>query len=157
MEKIYGTTQRQDGVQHVGKDKWLLYFGLYEKDGSTYEYRHTFTSKPTMDEVKQLVRDAIDAETRDKIVNRFEYDGIKVWLSDEKQRNYASMERNDSLTYPLTVKLNEEADATPIYHTFQTREDFIAFSKAASTYIFNAIADGWKEKDNVDWSVFDIQ
>lgn len=157
MEKIYGTTQRQDGVQRVGKDKWLLYFGLYEKDGSTYEYRYTFTSKPTMDEVKQLVRDAIDAETRDKIVNRFEYDGIKVWLSDEKQRNYASMERNDSLTYPLTVKLNEEADATPIYHTFQTREDFIAFSKAASTYIFKAISDGWKEKDNVDWSVFDIQ
>lgn len=157
MEKIYGTTQRQDGVQRVGKDKWLLYFGLYENDGSTYEYRHTFTNKPTMDEVKQLVRDAIDAETRDKIVNRFEYDGIKVWLSDEKQRNYASMERNDSLTYPLTVKLNEEADATPIYHTFQTREDFIAFSKAASTYIFKAITDGWKEKDNVDWSVFDIQ
>lgn len=90
-------------------------------------------------------------------MNRFEYDGIKVWLSDEKQRNYASMERNDSLTYPLTVKLNEEADATPIYHTFQTREDFIAFSKAASTYIFKAISDGWKEKDNVDWSVFDIQ
>lgn len=157
MEKIYGTTQRQDGVQRVGKDKWLLYFGLYENGGSTYEYRHTFTNKPTMDEVKQLVRDAIDAETRDKIVNRFEYDGIKVWLSDEKQRNYASMERNDSLTYPLTVKLNEEADATPIYHTFQTREDFIAFSKAASTYIFKAISDGWKEKDNVDWSVFDIQ
>lgn len=157
MEKIYGTTQRQDGVQRVGKDKWLLYFGLYEKDGSTYEYRHTFTNKPTMDEVKQLVRDAIDAETRDKIVNRFEYDGIKVWLSDEKQRNFASMERNDSLAYPLTVKLNEEADATPIYHTFQTREDFIKFSKAASTYIFKAISDGWKEKDNVDWSVFDIQ
>lgn len=157
MEKIYGTTQRQDGVQRVGKDKWLLYFGLYEKDGSTYEYRHTFTNKPTMDEVKQLVRDAIDAETRDKIVNRFEYDGIKVWLSDEKQRNFASMERNDSLAYPLTVKLNDEADATPIYHTFQTREDFIKFSKAASTYIFKAISDGWKEKDNVDWSVFDIQ
>lgn len=157
MEKIYGTTKRQDGVQRVGKDKWLLYFGLYEKDGSTYEYRHTFTNKPTMDEVKQLVRDAIDAETRDKIVNRFEYDGIKVWLSDEKQRNFASMERNDSLAYPLTVKLNEEADATPIYHTFQTREEFIKFSKAASTYIFKAISDGWKEKDNVDWSVFDIQ
>lgn len=157
MEKIYGTTQRQDGVQRVGKEKWLLYFGLYEKDGSTYEYRHTFTHKPTMDEVKQLVRDAIDAETRDKIVNRFEYDGIKVWLSDEKQRNYASMERNDSITYPLTVKLNEEADATPVYHTFQTREDFIQFSKAASTYILNTIMDGWREKDNVDWSVFDIQ
>lgn len=94
MEKIYGTTQRQDGLQRIGKNKWLLYFGYYETEDGNYEYRHTFSRKPTMDEIKQLVRDTIDAETKDKIVNRFEYDGIKVWLSDEKQRNYASLENN---------------------------------------------------------------
>lgn len=157
MEKIYGTTQRQDGLQRIGKNKWLLYFGHYETEDGNYEYRHTFNHKPTMDEIKQLVRDTIDAETREKIVNRFEYDGTKVWLSDEKQRNYASIENNESIEFPLTLKLNEEADATPIYHKFETREDFIKFSKDASAYIIKTITDGWKEKDSVDWSAFDIQ
>ena len=32
MEKIYGTTQRQDGLQRIGKNKWLLYFGYYETE-----------------------------------------------------------------------------------------------------------------------------
>ena len=157
MEKIYGTTKRQDGLQRVGKNKWLLYFGLYETESGTYEYRHTFTHNPTLDEIKKLVWATIDAETKDKIVNQFEYEGIKVWLSDEKQRNYASLENNESIAYPLTLKLNEEADATPVYYTFETREDFIKFSKEASAYILNAIMDGWKEKDNIDWSVFDLQ
>lgn len=44
-----------------------------------------------------------------------------------------------------------------MYYTFETREDFIKFSKEASAYILNAIMDGWKEKDNIDWSVFDLQ
>ena len=157
MEKIYGTTKRQDGLQRVGKNKWLLYFGLYETESGTYEYRHTFTHNPTLDEIKKLVWATIDAETKDKIVNQVEYEGIKVWLSDEKQRNYASLENNESIAYPLTLKLNEEADATPVYYTFETREDFIKFSKEASAYILNAIMDGWKEKDNIDWSVFDLQ
>lgn len=157
MEKIYGTNKSQDGLQCVGKNKWVLFYGLYEADGSTYEYRHTFTHKPTLDEVKELVRNVIDAETRDKIVNQFEYEGIKVWLSDEKQRNYASIESNDSITYPLTLKLNEDADATPIYHTFENKEEFKQFSKEASTYILGTIMKGWKEKDNVDWSVFEIE
>ncbi len=157
MEKIYGTTQRQDGLQRIGKNKWLLYFGYYEAEDGNYEYRHTFSHKPTMDEIKQLVRDTIDAETKDKIVNRFEFDGTRVWLSDEKQRNYASIENNENIAFPLTLKLNEEADATPIYHTFATREDFIKFSKDASAFIIKTITEGWQEKDGVDWSVFDIQ
>ena len=132
MEKIYGTTKRQDGLQRVGKNKWLLYFGLYETESGTYEYRHTFTHKPTLDEIKKLVWATIDAETKDKIVNQFEYEGIKVWLTDEK------------------------ADATPIYQTFRTRDEFKKFSEAAACFILETIRNGWKEKDNVDWDVFDM-
>ena len=139
MEKIYGTTKRQDGLQRVGKNKWLLYFGLYETESGTYEYRHTFTHKPTLDEIKKLVWATIDAETKDKIVNQF-----------------ASIENNESVTFPLTLKLNEKADATPIYHTFQTRDEFKKFSEAAACFILETIRNGWKEKDNVDWDVFDM-
>ena len=144
MEKIYGTTKRQDGLQRVGKNKWLLYFGLYETESGTYEYRHTFTHKPTLDEIKKLVWATIDAETKDKIVNQFEYEGIKVWLTDEKQRNFASIENNESVTFPLTLKLNEKADATPIYHTFHPFLMVSRMKHAAASLNFLNSSRVWK-------------
>ena len=156
MEKIYGASAAQDGVVKVSNKSYILFFGYGEDSMGGYNYRHRFDHKPTVDEIKKLVWATIDAETKDKIVNQFEYEGIKVWLTDEKQRNFASIENNESVTFPLTLKLNEKADATPIYHTFQTRDEFKNFSEAAACFILETIRNGWKEKDNVDWSVFDM-
>lgn len=156
MEKIYGASAAQDGVVKVSNKSYILFFGYGEDSMGGYNYRHRFDHKPTVDEIKKLVWATIDAETKDKIVNQFEYEGIKVWLTDEKQRNFASIENNESVTFPLTLKLNEKADATPIYHTFQTRDEFKKFSEAAACFILETIRNGWKEKDNVDWSVFDM-
>lgn len=156
MEKIYGASAAQDGVVKVSNKSYILFFGYGEDSMGGYNYRHRFDHKPTVDEIKKLVWATIDAETKDKIVNQFEYEGIKVWLTDEKQRNFASIENNESVTFPLTLKLNEKADATPIYHTFQTRDEFKKFSEAAACFILETIRNGWKEKDNVDWDVFDM-
>ena len=156
MEKRYGATKRDDQLMQIGKHKWELIYG-YGTDGTIgWNWRERFTRKPTLDEIKKLVWATIDAETKDKIVNQFEYEGIKVWLTDERQRNFASIENNESVTFPLTLKLNEKADATPIYHTFQTRDEFKKFGEAAACFILETIRNGWKEKDNVDWDVFDM-
>ena len=154
--KCYGAEKRQDSLVELGKDSWLLIYG-YGTDGEQgYNLRKYYDHKPTLDEVKRDVRDAIDTETKQKILEGFEFNGIKVWLSDENQRNYASIERNDSVTYPLTLKLNEESDGTAVYCTFPTAEDFEKFSKEASLYILNTVMAGWQEKDGVEWSVFGL-
>lgn len=89
--------------------------------------RHTFDHKPTLSKVKELVVSAINMATEEKI------------------------------PYPLILKINEQEDGTPIYHTFENADDFIAFSQAACAYVIKTVQEGWKEKDEVDWTVFNLK
>ena len=42
-------------------------------------------------------------------------------------------------------------------HTFENADDFIAFSQAACAYVIKTVQEGWKEKDEVDWTVFNLK
>ena len=158
MEKIYGTKQRQDCLVCTGRSKWILFygFGIDEKSGSGWEYRHTFDHKPTLSEVKELIVSAINRTTEEKIINGFVWNGKPIYLSSENQLNFAAIERSGNIPYPLTLKINEQEDGTPIYHTFENASDFVAFSQAASLYVIETVQSGWEEKDNVDWTVFNL-
>ncbi len=157
MAKRYGAAGRADGLEKIGRQTWELTYGYGTDSTGEWNWTERYTREPTAEQVKQSVRGAIDAETKDKIVNRFEYGGVRVYLSDEKQRNFASIDGNADIAFPLTLKLNEEADGTPVYRTFAAREDFAAFGRAVSSHILEAVQEGWKEKDGVDWSVFGIE
>lgn len=36
-------------------------------------------------------------------------------------------------------------------------DEFISFSQAMSLYVIETVQNGWKEKDSVDWTVFNIK
>jgi hypothetical protein len=159
MEKIYGTKQRQDGLMHIGRSKWILFYGFGkddEKSESGWEYRHTFDHKPTLSEVRELVISAINNTTNERIINGFIWNDKPIYLSIENQLNFAAIERSKNIPFPLTLKINEQVDGTPIYHTFENADDFTAFYQMITLYITETIQNGWREKDNVDWSVFKI-
>ncbi len=157
MDKVYGTTVRQDGLRKVGRRCFILFYGLYtDESGSTYEYRQTFDHKPTWDEVRRVILDTIDCETRQKILNGFIYNGKRVWLSDENQRNYDIIERKGTV-YPMKIKLNEAADGTAVYHIFESAEEFATFNNAASAYIIDTWQAGRKEKESLDPSAFGFE
>lgn len=160
MEKIYGTKQRQDCLVHTGRSKWILFYGFWkddEKSESGWEYRHTFYRKPTLSEVRELVVSAINKTTEEKIINGFVWNGMQIYLSPENQLNFAAIERSENIPYPLTLKINEQEDGTPIYHTFENANDFIAFSQSACAYVIKSVQDGWREKDSVDWTKFNLK
>lgn len=120
MEKIYGTKQRQDCLVRTGRSKWILFFGFWkddEKSESGWEYRHTFNRKPTLSEVKEIVVSAINKTTEEKIINGFVWNKKPIYLSPENQLNFSAIERSENIPYPLTLKINEQEDGTPIYHT----------------------------------------
>lgn len=155
MNKIYGTSVRQDGLQQVSRRNFTLFYGLYtDESGSAYEYRHTFCHKPTWEEVKAMLVDAINEHTKEAITHGFEWNGMRVWLSEENQRNYIMLEKLTSDAYPLKVKVNEDTDGHPIYYTFVNEEEFAAFSKLAFQHVIEILAAGWKEKDNLSPSTF---
>lgn len=158
MIKVYGTSVRQDGLHKVGRRNFTLFYGLYtDKNGSTYEYRHTFDHKPTWDEVKAVLVEAINEHTKETILNGFVWCDKYVWLSDENQRNFMMIENLTSENYPLNVKINEDANGEPIYYTFVSDEEFAAFSKLASQHVIDTWQAGWKEKDNLTPATFGFE
>lgn len=160
MEKIYGTKQRQDCLVRTGRSKWILFFGFWkddEKSESGWEYRHTFNRKPTLSEVKEIVVSAINKTTEEKIINGFVWNKKQIYLSTENHLNFSAIERSENIPYPLTLKINEQEDGTPIYHTFENADDFIAFSQSVCAYVIKTVQDGWREKDSVDWTMFNLK
>ena len=60
---------------------------------------------------------------------------------------------SEAKTFPESIV----SDGTPIYYTFESVDEFISFSQAMSLYVIETVQNGWKEKDSVDWTVFNIK
>lgn len=162
MNKIYGTRERQDGLYCIGRNKWeLIYgFGKDSDDAETgYNYRQRFTRKPEREEVMSIVRAQINADTEEKIQSGFSWEGNVVWLSKENQFNYKeafdTAVQTNGETLPVTFKFG--TDDVPFYYTFNDINELQSFVLAAFAHIKTALAEGWKEKDNLDPTVFGFE
>jgi hypothetical protein len=155
MNKIYGATERQDGLYLIGRNKWELIYGFGKDDDSAetgYNYRQRFTRKPTLDEIKSLIVATINADTEEKIVSGFVWDGKPVWLSSENQFNYKSaydlaVQTGGSIL-PVTFKFGTDDNVQ--YHTFNTLDELTSFYTACFGYVSQCLANGWAEKDALD-------
>lgn len=130
--------------------------GLEEQQG--YDYCEQWvTHKPSLEEVKEIVLTGYNAIVDEKILSGFVWKDMPVWLSTENQFNYkaaydlAVMSQGQSL--PVTFKFG--ATESPVYYTFETLDDISDFYISAMAYINNTLAEGWKLKDGIDWSVYE--
>lgn len=162
MEKIYGATERMDGIQQTGRRRWEIFYGYGEDalDGETrgYNWRLTVEHKPTMSEIRGLIINQINANTDEKILTGYVYGGKKVWLSTENQFNYKAAYdlavQTEGKSLPFTVKAGTTDE--PEYITFETLDDMKAFYVGGLEYVQKCLADGWTEKDSVDWTKYEI-
>ena len=138
------------------------YYRTDEKSGEEkqegYDYYEKWIAyKPSIEEVKGIVLDGMNADIDKKILEGFVWKGMAVWLSSENQFNYkaaydlAMMSQGQNL--PSTFKFGTTEN--PVYHTFETLEDISDFYLSAMTYINQCLAEGWAAKDAVDWSVYE--
>lgn len=161
MEKLYGNYERVDRLIQVGKRRWLLYFGLFEDGNGKYIFQQYFSMKPSLEEVKKIVIDTINEETHSKIMSGFKWKGNLVWLSEANQLNYS---RDFAVAYYCERKGEDYAlptykfgtDDKPVYYLFETFEEFMQFSKSWSQHIADAVSEGWNEKNNINWSCYDV-
>jgi len=163
MEKVYGSPKRQDGLYKVGRNKYEIIYGFgkdREDDATGWNYRHRFDHRPTIDEIKEVINAQINADTDTKILTQFTWNGKRVWLSQENQMNFKSAYdltlQTDGSTLPIKFKLGEDERGEVIYHTFTKIEPFTDFIIKAFTFINATLNEGWKEKDGVDYSKFEI-
>ena len=154
-----GADKRQDQVIKIGVNNYLLIFGYgIDEDGNGYNMRKNYDHKPTKTELKEDITQLIDGTTDSKILSGFEWRGIKVWLSLENQMNikaaYDLAVQTDGERLPKKMKLGEDEDGRPVYHTFEDLEEFSDFFKAAVDYIEQVRMEGWEEKDGINYGEY---
>ena len=157
MDKIYGTSIRQDGLQKVGRNRWDLFYGFGKDEDNEmgYNWRTSFDHQPTIEEVKETITTQISQNTQKAIIEGYEWNGMQVWLSSENQTNYMlayDMARNGDLEDMPTVKLG--TDDAPVYHTFKDIEELANFVAGMQQHIQNCLNTSWTEREEIDWSVF---
>lgn len=157
MDKIYGTSIRQDGLQKVGRNRWDLFygFGKDETDGMGYNWRTSFDHQPTIEEVRETITAQISQNTQKAITEGYQWNGKLVWLSAENQANYTlayNMAKNGDLETMPTVKLGP--DEAPVYYTFKDIEELTAFAKGMRRHIQECLDASWAERKEIDWNVF---
>lgn len=159
FDKIFGATERQDGLYKIGRSKYEARFGFGkdEKTGVGYDYRKQYKYKPEVDELKDEIFELVNEEVDKTILSGYEYDGKMVWLSTENQFNYKAAYdlavQTGGASLPVTLKLGTLEE--PEYVTFEDVETFSAFYIGAIKFIQKVLEEGWNEKDKVDWTKFE--
>lgn len=126
-----------------------------------YKRQHASIS---LKDVRDAVIADINARTDEKILSGFVWtpdggDPIPVWLSSENQFNFKAAYdlavQTGGATLPVTFKLGEREDGTPVYYTFETMDGAQDFYVKAVAHINQTLAEGWQEKDAIDWAPYE--
>jgi len=139
------------------KNKWAVRWDIQPSDESGCDYEEQiFDHKPTLGEIKDLILGWSNKKTETKIIEGFAWNGIPVWLSIENQVNiqaaYNLAVQSEGKNLP-TMKLGTSDE--PVYHTFQSMEEFADFYTKSLAHVQNVRAEGWKEKDSFDFDSYE--
>lgn len=154
MAKVYGLKQCYVPVRETYSQTIISYSMTPEPDGVHATWHEVYfnkkeVQKPSLEQIKDAVISDINARVKDNIISGFVWNGKPVWLSEENQMNFAQG------VAPVTLKIGEQADGSPIYQSFGTAEELKAFSDACTLYKQQCLSNGYAEKDNIDWSPYE--
>lgn len=154
--RCYGASNRADKLVCLSSSNYLLIFGFdTDEYGNNMTWRKYYDHKPSLREIKQDISDLVNTETDAKILTGFTWNSKPVYLSTENQQNYKAAYdlavQTSGATLPVKFKLGEDENGNAVYHTFEAMDDFTDFYSKAIQWVYGCIADGWKEKDNVDY------
>lgn len=125
-----------------------------EEQGVSF-VEHEFLHKPSMEEVKTVILDWMNAQIDQQILSGFVWKEMPIWLSSENQFNYKAAFDLASIfgaNLPVTFKFGTTYE--PVYYTFETVEDLTDFYTSAMKYINDTLAAGWMNKDGMDWTPY---
>lgn len=153
MNKVNGKKTSFAPVREDGSRITICY-GLKKLSKDLYEWLEVYlpkkqTAQLTFDVVKQAILADINDKVKTAIISGFVWNDKPIWLSEENQLNFSQA------VVPVTLKIGEEEDGTPIYHQFDTSEELKAFSDACNAWKQQCLAAGYAEKDGVDWTPYE--
>lgn len=120
-------------------------------------YEEEFLHKPSLNEIKEVILSWYNNKIDEKIVSGFVWKDMPIWLSSENQFNYkAAYDLAVTFGGNLPCVFKFGTTESPVYYEFTDTEDLTDFYLSAMNYINNTLAEGWNEKDNIDWSIYNI-
>ena len=153
MNKVNGKKTSFAPIREDGSRITICY-GLKKLSGDLYEWLEVYLPKKqmsqlTLADVKTAVIADIDEHVKAQIIGGMIWNGKPVWLSIENQLNFTNA------TAPVTLKIGEQEDGTPVYEDFDTEEQLAAFCAACNAHKQNTLTAGWQEKDGIDWTPYE--
>jgi hypothetical protein len=107
--------------------------------------------------LKKVILEWHNQQIDERIRNGFKWNDMPVWLSHENQFNYKAAYdlavQTGGANLPVTFKFGTTDE--PVYYTFTTLEEINGFYLSAMKYINDTLAEGWREKDAIDWDAYD--
>lgn len=156
---------------------FMISYGLIEVNNimSNWNELYFFKSKYkglNIDIIKEAIIKDIDDQTDEKILNGFVWNEKPVKLDFENQFNFKAAydlaAQTQGANLPIKFKLGEAqiekgeneygmliTEKQPIYHTFETMEEFTDFYIKTIAYIQQCLKEGWDKKDNIDWKPYE--
>lgn len=140
------------------KNKWRVRWDIQEVDGAVSYEEVEFDHKPTIEEVRAAIVAWHNARIDEQIVSGFLWEGVQVWLSSENQFNYKSAfdlaVQTQGKNLPVIFKLG--TDEIPVYREFRTVDELKTFCMGVIAHVQKTLAEGWKRKDAIDFSIYQI-
>lgn len=172
MVRTNGLKTKYKPLEVVSKadDIYIIRWHYVELDNINYQTRQVtetdlavwteeyFYHKPAIDELRKLFIKYYNDITENKILSGFVWNDIPVWLSEENQRNYKAAYdiavQTDGANLPIEFKFGTEDQ--PVYQIFHSVKELQEFYMPAIQHIQQCLTDGWRLKDVIDYSLYEV-
>lgn len=153
MNKVNGKQSSFAPIREDGSRITICY-GLKKIGDDLYEWYEIYISKKqisqlTFADVKAAIIADINERITSDIIGGFVWEGKPVWFSLENQINFSQA------TTPVTLKIGEEEDGTPVYHQFDTKASLKAFNDDCLAWKNECLNVGRAEKEGIDWAPYE--
>lgn len=169
MNRVFGKISEFALVRQDASCTVIGYDFKPEKDGENATWCEAVINNverlnPSFSEIKKAVIGNIDRQTKDRIINGFDYQVksgqhkgtvVNVWLSLENQQNFCDLRDSaDSIPFPIRYKIGEDEEENEIFEIFQNKEEIHDFCCWITQFIHQCQEEGWVMKGSIDWAPY---
>lgn len=163
MEKVYGSPVRQDGLYKIGRNKWELIYGFgkdNEEDETGWNWRQRYTHRPSPDEIKSAIIDAIKQESEYQLRYGLSWNGLTVEYTEERKSDLTGIIvglQGGFIKLPIEINLGSSADGTPSIHTFSTAEEIGEVAGLIADHKTAVSKAEWNEISELNLEIFSTE
>lgn len=148
--------EQTNSIKGICRIRWDIK-SFSDSVSSFYSYQEEVLNyKPTLLEIRNIICDYYNGIASQKILGDYTWQGHKVWLSAENQADYTAIYlrvKTGENIFPIKLKFGN-VDA-PEYYDFAGVSEYAAFYNALQDHIQNCLQNCWKEKDDIDYTLYE--